>query len=88
MPPVAGELRDRLHHRREPRDRPGAQVVAVGEAAGDDHRVDALQIAVGVPQHHRVAHALGGVERVDVIARAGEADDAELHEPAPSSTIS
>ena len=58
---------------------PDAQVVAVGEAAGDDHRVDALQVAVAVPQQHRLAHALGGPQRVDLVARAREADDAELH---------
>ena len=49
-PPSRGELGDRLHHRREARDRAGAQVVAVGEAAGDDDRVDALQVAVLVPE--------------------------------------
>ena len=76
---LARELRDLLHHRREPRDRAGAQIVAVGEAAGDDHRVDALEVTVGVPQQHRVADARGGLERVDVVARARETDDPELH---------
>jgi hypothetical protein len=37
---VARELDHRLHQRREARDRPHAQVVAVGEAAGHDHGVD------------------------------------------------
>jgi hypothetical protein len=78
---VAGERDDLLHDRSEARDRAGPQVVAVGEPAGDDDRVDALQVAVGVPQQHRVAHARGGELRVDVIAGAGEADDAELHAP-------
>ncbi len=40
-PAVAGELDHRLHHRREARDRADAQVVAVREAAGHDHGVDA-----------------------------------------------
>ena len=54
-----GELGHLLHHRREAGDRAGAQVVAVGEAAGDDHRIDALQVAVAVPQDHRLADPLG-----------------------------
>ena len=49
---------------------PDAQVVAVGEAAGDDHRVDALQVAVAVPEQHRLAHALGGAQRVDARRRS------------------
>ena len=78
-PAVAGEALDLLHDRREARDRAHAQVVAVGEAARDDHRVDALQVVVAVPQQHRLPHALGRAQRVDVVAGAGEADDAELH---------
>ena len=38
-----GERRDRGHDRREPRDRAGAQVVAVGEAARQDDDVGALR---------------------------------------------
>ena len=45
-PAVAGELDHRLHRGREAGDRAGAQVVAVGEAAGDDDRVGAAQVAV------------------------------------------
>ena len=62
------ELCDLLHHRREPRDRASAQVVAVREASRHDHRVDALQVAVCVPQDHRLADALGGELRVDLVA--------------------
>ena len=36
---------------------PDPQVVAVGEAARHDHGVDALQVAVGVPQDHGLADA-------------------------------
>src|SRR5262249_55910409 len=75
---LARELRDLLHHRRKPRDRPDAQVVAVGEAARDDHRVDALKVAVGVPQEHRLADSRGGVERVDLVARSRETHHPEL----------
>src|SRR5581483_12146741 len=60
-------------------DRARSQVVAVGEAARHDHRVDALEIVVGVPQKHRIADAAGGLKSVDVVAGTGEADDPELH---------
>jgi hypothetical protein len=86
---LARERDDGLHHRREARDRADAKVVAVGEAAGDDDRIDAVQVAVAVPQEHRLAHAGGGQLRVDVVAAAGKADDAELHESCgPAPTIS
>src|SRR3954453_9142185 len=82
--PVAGELDDRLHDRREPGDRADAQVVAVGEAAGDDHGVDVLQVAVGVPQQLRLPDAAAREQRVDVVARAGEPHDPELQAPTTS----
>ena len=44
----------RRHHRRESGQRAGAQVVAVAEAAGHDHGVDAPQIGVAVPQRDRL----------------------------------
>ena len=37
---VRRELRHRAHHRGEPGDGAGAEVVAMGEAAGDDDRVE------------------------------------------------
>ena len=58
---------------------PHAQVVAVGEAAGDDHRVDAAQVGVAVPQQLGLADAARREQRVDVVAGAREADDPELH---------
>ena len=76
---LARELDDRPHDRREAGDRPDAQVVAVGEAARDDDRVDALQVGVGVPEELGVADALGGLQRVDVVAGPREPDDADLH---------
>jgi hypothetical protein len=33
-----------------------------------------------VPQDHRLADALGGHQRIDVVAGTREADDAELHD--------
>ena len=51
------EFGDRVHHRREARDRARAQVVAVGEAAGHDDRVDAASScrrrATGWCRHRR-----------------------------------
>ena len=54
---VGGERGDRLHDRREARDRAGPQVVAVGEAAGHHHGVDARQVVVGVPEQLGLAEA-------------------------------
>ena len=42
-PAAPGEIDHRRHDRREPRDRAGAQVVAVREPAGQDHHVGALE---------------------------------------------
>ena len=62
-PALAGELRDRGHDRREPGDRAGAQIVAVREAAGQDHDVGALQARLLVPDELGVLaeDVLGGV---------------------------
>ena len=87
QPAGGGELGDLLHHRGKARDRAHAQVVAVGEAAGDDDGVDALQVAVAVPEDDRVADPAAGHERIDLVAGPGEADDAELHgavDPVPA----
>ena len=57
------------HHRREPRYRAAAQVVAVGEATGQDHRVDAAQATVAMPERDRLgpgeADRAGGVTVVE-----------------------
>ena len=76
---VTGERDHGLHRGREARDRPRAQVVAVGEAAWDDDRVGPFEVAVGVPDQLGVAHAAGGVQRIDLIARSGKLQDPELH---------
>ena len=81
-PALAGELGDGLHHRREARDRAHAQVVAIAEAAGHDHGIGAAQVALGVPEQLCIPHPLRRQLRVDLVAGAGEADDAELHPPA------
>ena len=58
--PAPGRVDDRRHHRGEAGDRACAQVVAVGEAAGHHHGVDAAQVGVGVPQRHGLGARDGG----------------------------
>ena len=53
-PARGGELRHRLHRRREAGDRAGPQVVAVGEAAGEHYCIDVVQGRVGVPERDRL----------------------------------
>ncbi len=48
---------DLAHHRREPGDGAAAQVVAVGEAAGQDDGIDTAQAGVVVPELDRLAPA-------------------------------
>ncbi len=58
---------------------PAAQVVAVGEAAGDHDGVDAVQIAVAMPEQLCVGEPAAGEQRVDFVAGAREPDDSESH---------
>src|SRR5205823_4901731 len=77
-PATAGELHDGLHHRSPPGDGAGAQIVAVGEPAREDHRVDTLKVPVPVPQRDRLApHRPNGAKGVAIVQRAGERDDAD-----------
>ena len=77
-----GKLPDRRHDRRETRHRAGAQVVAMGEPAWQNHHVGALQAGVFVP------HELSGlpehmgrrVIRIVIAVGAGKDDDAEFHQ--------
>src|SRR5205823_1482045 len=46
---TVGELPDRGHDGREARERARAQIIAVGEAAGDDDRVVSREVCVAVP---------------------------------------
>ena len=52
-PAVGGEVGDGAHDRREAGDRAAAQVVAVGEAAGEDDCVDARAAPRRVPDERR-----------------------------------
>nr|BFE66751.1 hypothetical protein GCM10020092_000520 [Actinoplanes digitatis] len=77
---AAGGVGDGLHDRREPGDGAAAQRVAVGETAGQDHGIDAVQVRVAVPE----AHGLGagdprGACRVAVVERTREGDDSDPH---------
>ncbi len=65
---LAGEVGHRLHHGREAGKRPGARVVPVGEAAGDDRGVDPFQLTIAVPEDLRIREAPAGLEGVDLVA--------------------
>ena len=70
------------HDRRQRRHRPAAQVVAVGEAAGQDNQVEAVgQSGVAVPDHvHvRAGRPLDRHLAVAVAVGAGEDDHGGLH---------
>jgi hypothetical protein len=85
--PAPGGVDHFGHHRREPGDRAAAQVVAVGEAAGQDHGVDVGEAVVAVPERHRLMTAGAyGALGVDVVEGAREGDDADPHSAASSST--
>ena len=75
------ELRDAAHYRREASDHARSKVVAVGEAARQDHSRDALQVGRLVPEPDRLHAGDGqGVERVDVRVRVREDDDTDPHD--------
>src|SRR3954469_1312493 len=90
-PAVSRERGDRLHHRSKASDRTAAEVVAVGEPAGQDHALRPLrQCRLGVPDADgRGAEQLQREEGVPVVVRAGEGDNRDprpfAHAPSPSS---
>ncbi len=75
-PPLGGEAANRLHRGREAGDRAGAEIVAIGEPAGDDDRVDSAQIPLLVPDEARVADPLAGLQRVALVTGARELEHA------------
>ena len=85
-PAPLGKRPHRAHHGREPGHRAGAQVVAVGETARQDHDVGAFQVGVLVPQILGILaeHVPGRVKRVLVAVAAGKHDDAEFHDQSTS----
>src|SRR5262249_48883766 len=87
-PAGACVLRDRSHDRRAARHRAAAEVVTVGEAARQDDGVDAAEIAILVPERDRITteDPLNHAERIPVVERAGERDDAPAHQRRSSSS--
>src|SRR5215203_1977774 len=64
---VLRELLQRSHDVSEARDGAGSQIVTVGEAAGNDHRVDTLEVGISVPQLDRLStHPLHTIQGVPV----------------------
>ena len=55
-----------IHHRSKAGDRTTAQIVAIGKSARQDHRIDALEVALTVPQGHRLPtgefHRTGSID--------------------------
>src|SRR5690606_8036612 len=78
----------RGHGGTEARDSPGAEVIAVAEAAGNEDHVGALEIGVPVPDIvHVGADPIGGPKRVLVAVAAGKPDDRyPLHQFASTSS--
>jgi hypothetical protein len=61
--------------------RAAAQVVAIGEAAGNDDQIDIGDVGVGLPHRQRRLSAdLGqGGDHVAVAVQTGEEDDGGFH---------
>jgi hypothetical protein len=70
-----------IHDRREFGKRSSAEVVAIGESAGQNDSVEAFDVCVLVPDvFHRFAeHGLNDVVAILFAIRTGENNDAELH---------
>src|SRR5690349_15660204 len=76
-PAVRRELRDRLHGRGEPRDRPGAQIVAIGEPTGDDDSVEPAEVHLIVPDETGLSHPVRRRYRVPLVAGARKLENAD-----------
>ncbi len=76
-PPSSAKLRDGGHDRRESGDGAGAEIVAVGEPAGNDDRVDVAEGGVAVPETTASAPTTAdGLDGVELAVRTRE-----LHDP-------
>ena len=75
------ELLDRFHHRREPRNRPRAQIVAVREPSRQDDAVVGREIGILVPYivDGLAEDLVDDVVAVGVAPRSREDDHAESH---------
>ena len=75
---IRGERRDGTHDRREPGDDAGAEVVAVGEPAGQDDGRDTVEVGLLVPELDGLrAGEPQAMDRVGVAVRAREDNDAD-----------
>jgi hypothetical protein len=86
---AAGGVDHGPHDGRLGGDGAGAQVVAVGEPAGDDDGVHTMQVGIGMPERDRFGtNDFRGTQGVDVIETAGEGDDADPdgHRGSPSAS--
>src|SRR4029077_17802395 len=74
---IGREASDGLHRRREPRDRPCAEIVAIGEASGYDHTVQLREIRLLVPDQSALADPPHRRQGVALVAGPRELDDAD-----------
>jgi len=81
VPPAVGKCLDLLHDWGEPRDRPTAEVVTVGESTGEDYAVNALKTSLLMPQKASVLteHMFDDVVAVVVTVAAGKGNDSKVH---------
>src|SRR5712692_8087665 len=76
-----GELTNRSHHGREFGDGASTEVVAEGEASGDDNGVAVLEVVRVVPEesYGLLGNLLDGPESIVVTVRSGENNNAKFH---------
>jgi hypothetical protein len=89
-PAALGVGPDRVHDSGEPGDGSCPQVVPVGEPAGQDHRVGAVQVVVPVPHRDGLCtHEADGPLGVAVVERPREGDhgDPGAHEAGSAERI-
>ncbi len=80
-PAIGGELADSRHHGRELGDGPAAEVIAVGEAAGEDHGIDIAERGRIVPDKLRRLPEIVGdrVKSIVIAIASGKNNDAKFH---------
>src|SRR5215210_170806 len=82
---VLRELLQRSHDVSEAGDGAGSQIVTVGEAAGNDHRVDTLEVSISVPQLDRLGtHPLHTIQGVPVAVGSRKDRNSDSHSALPA----
>ena len=81
-PPSAANFLHRRHHRRKLGDGAAAQIIAVGEAAGQNDGIDIAECVRIVPDEFGLLAEIvrDGVPSIVIAIAAGKDDDAEFHE--------